>query len=740
MADNSRPTGSTITVGPQPKFTKGGDTVTVKLKYQVGFGHPRCNLMNSVLKAEWPTEFSLVDYTKEDAIYDGTNLAWALPQSATQGTYVYTLRQMLKCETYASPGNPCQGKSYATAGGTLSATFASSYVPAMSVTRHVAIADCICPHGLPDLTRWKSDWPIGTFPPWFTILDPIDIGDPSDLIVNIRNEQYYGRVVGVQTLEVPMGVGSAELAANPNLNFAEVPAQMFEVPANTEINARVEMELPASKPAGKTGAINQSGGAVAVRIFDPDRGHHATTVRQLVLYVPMTPGQDNTFPITVWHTLSEPAPLRLDAWAYQPGWECRVEPELLPAKVRGAESSVTAIIRPPRDAILGSGYPIDIVAWSEDSGEFAGMQRILDLPPVQFSPDQPEFANGDIQLVPAIPGTGEEAYVCATLRNRSETAVGASIEFRKTDILSTSPLFEEILSETTAEVPPGEIARACSDPFLWGGSHSFQVILRQPGYQEQVIRRNVGTVSTFDPGITGCLFVGEATGTPSFGHQSVRIGPVLFVAGHTTSGSSLINLVDCSSEGLIDVQIPQSDPMYGPAAHAILSQEVCGGNTPPHVQVSLAVGSFTILYGIDDSGNVVDTKTVSEMPGVQQVFLESESGIRTIAFAGSEICVVEICWGGCPAPPPYGMSLEVRNPLEEGHEVLLRTTLVGLPDWTVDLPGVVPLGGGESTEIEVALFPPEWGLPFAGDESRVEIEALTPEGQIIGGAWIQVWR
>jgi hypothetical protein len=64
---------------------------------------------------------------------------------------------------------------------------------------------------------------LGKTPPWVLLHDPLEFGDPVDLILNIRNENPFDRRVIVQAMEMPMGISSSHPGANPMLDFSGAP-------------------------------------------------------------------------------------------------------------------------------------------------------------------------------------------------------------------------------------------------------------------------------------------------------------------------------------------------------------------------------------------------------------------------------------------------------------------------------------------------------------------------------------
>jgi hypothetical protein len=383
---------------------------------------------------------------------------------------------------------------YANAGGTLDTDFNSTYVPHLSTSASVPICKLHGVFGWPDLTMWPFEWPVGFIPPWLDIWDPVEWGDPIDMLVNVRNQSEVARRIMVKTMTVPAGVSSTEVAANAALDFSSVPGTWYTVPANSTIAVQQPLNLPAARAVAVGNGTNE---AVAVQIRQPDGGGPPqVAVRQVIPFVSLIPGQDNVFPATVWHTVREPADLHLHVVANCPNWEASVEPDTLAAQNPGTSETVQVHLHPPEGVLLGSGCPVDIIAWT-DTGELAGAQRILDLPPVQASSAQPPFASREIVLEPEVPQPGESVRACAIVRNRADFPIQAEVLLGMSDHLSTTPSITEFFT-LPVEVPAAGISRVCSEPFVWTGDRSFQSIIRQAGYRDQSIRRHVAMAPMSD--------------------------------------------------------------------------------------------------------------------------------------------------------------------------------------------------------------------------------------------------
>ena len=738
IADNEKTAGSgkIILEGNEFEITPLGDVVTIQLKYRVGFEHPRCNLVNARLEAFWPDVFDLVSYSPtENAVITGDVLSWNLPPTDSSETeYTFTIHQTRRCEWPSGPSNPCPPDRSIYAGGTLTTNFQGTLIPPVSVSASDSIGTCLCLQ-FPDVTMWPGGWPIGTVPPWVLLHDPVELQDPFELSFNIANRDPFDRRVIVKALEVPLGISSPHPGANMALDFSNAPENWYSIPANTEIN--VQLETPFTGYAsGRPKQISEiTGGAIAVQVFDADHcGGPHVALHQLIPYMPMRAGEGGSLEVALWPTLREPGEVTVRGWSYAPGWDVTVTPDRFPVNTEGEIHPVQIHVQPPTRQRLGSGIPIDLVAWS-DTGEIAGELRILDLPPVQFSPDQPVYSSRDILLDPPEPRVGEETRVCAIIRNRSERSVRCEVALGQSAQLSTSPVFEEFFRDMV-EVSPQAILRICSNPFPWEGARSFQAAIHQEGYQDQVVHKNA--VGIQGPRKETCLMIGEVIHSPETGLPSIAAGPIVFYAAGSLDGLIPINAVDCTGDGEVDVEIPFSNPQGGTMAHIEFHEQACGGSNPIEVQLFLRNGSgLGALHAIDSLGEPAGSVAIQSGNEIQSLHLTRERGIARIDLEGAEICIQRICWE-CRKEEQFVIPLEIRNPQSNSTRVFLHTNLVGLPGWQVDIPDNFDLPGGGTANIQVLLVPPAYGPFYAGDLSYLEVNPLTLEGEILGGARITV--
>ncbi|MEA2059758.1 MAG: hypothetical protein U9P10_04410 [Thermodesulfobacteriota bacterium] len=106
-----------------------------------------------------------------------------------------------------------------------------------------------------------------------------------------------------------------------------------------------------------------------------------------------------------------------------------------------------------------------------------------------------------------------------------------------------------------------------------------------------------------------------------------------------------LGIQDCNNNDLLDITVPWSESTASPKAKIYFSSDVCNGNAPASVDVSLQHTFYATLTAYDDNNMVVDTQTAADdQSSVQTLTLTSTTGIRTIEIEGAEICITRICW------------------------------------------------------------------------------------------------
>ncbi|HQH74213.1 MAG TPA: C25 family cysteine peptidase, partial [bacterium] len=154
-----------------------------------------------------------------------------------------------------------------------------------------------------------------------------------------------------------------------------------------------------------------------------------------------------------------------------------------------------------------------------------------------------------------------------------------------------------------------------------------------------------------------CVEAGDVYTAPVLNLPSVNLGWVeFFAAVHPDGTQSLLSVTDCSRDSTLDVSIPGSGSDALRKARMVFSANVCQGQAPQTVEVTLMTVSPSTLYARDDAGAIVDTAAavipVGAAPGIQTLTLESPTGIRWIEFESEYICIVRVCWTCGPVTRP----------------------------------------------------------------------------------------
>ena len=163
---------------------------------------------------------------------------------------------------------------------------------------------------------------------------------------------------------------------------------------------------------------------------------------------------------------------------------------------------------------------------------------------------------------------------------------------------------------------------------------------------------------TTGPGME-CVTAGDVYTTPALNLPSVNLGWVEFFAAVQPDGTqALLSVTDCSQDSALDVSIPWSGPDALRKARMVFSPNICNGQAPQTVEVTLLTRSACALYARDDSGAIVDMAVVEasmvSVPGPRTLTLESPNGIRWIDIISSQVCILRVCWfcGAVVRPTP----------------------------------------------------------------------------------------
>ena len=149
-----------------------------------------------------------------------------------------------------------------------------------------------------------------------------------------------------------------------------------------------------------------------------------------------------------------------------------------------------------------------------------------------------------------------------------------------------------------------------------------------------------------NPAGSNCVTAGDYYKTCQSDLAQVDLGRVFLTQAKLANGDPVgLGIQDCNENDLLDITVPWSESTASPKAKIHFSSDICNGNAPASVDVSMQHTFYATLTAYDDNNMVVDTQTATDdQSSVQTLTLTSTTGIRTIEIEGAEICITRICW------------------------------------------------------------------------------------------------
>jgi hypothetical protein len=220
------------------------------------------------------------------------------------------------------------------------------------------------------------------------------------------------------------------------------------------------------------------------------------TYRNLDVTEDLKPGVTDVLTFSVANPKPVTATIDLVVINTCPGWTASVTPTGIINAAAGNMYTSTLRVTPPDPAVLGTGCHIDVQGWIGD--ELIGGIRKLDVPPVNLPHSDPPWLEKEISTIPTPPISGTLNQACIQLQNPlgfarvvtvtfREAVFGAGIPFTPITPTATYPFTLAPYSLQNYCVPWKPIASAVLH-------HCLQVILQQPGWQDQISQRNVDLV------------------------------------------------------------------------------------------------------------------------------------------------------------------------------------------------------------------------------------------------------
>lgn len=325
---------------------------------------------------------------------------------------------------------------------------------------------------------------------------PIQPGVPTKLCVTIVNSSNQPQTVEVEFALAAFGIG---------LDFTPIPAagnpRYVTVPANGSTKVCI-VWMPTVSDAGHRCiqvTIRQPG-------FDDLRSQ-----KNLDIVEPLRPGHFDRLVFPVSNPLSQVVDIEMRVFNNCPGWTVYAEPAVLYGMGFGEMREVVLHVQPPGNATLGSWCWIDVEAWAmvEPVPILLGGIRKVDHPPIEpRHPEDPPYAQREIEIDPYPLEVGRRTQVCATLYNPSPYDHTVTVEFSMADFgigLGFTPIAHPNNPQTVTIPAHGSRKVCISFVPVHPGHMCVQIRISKPGYKDVFSQRNLDVVEPLRPGSTDTL-------------------------------------------------------------------------------------------------------------------------------------------------------------------------------------------------------------------------------------------
>jgi len=326
---------------------------------------------------------------------------------------------------------------------------------------------------------------------------PVQPGVGTKLCVTIINSSGQPRTVTVEFGMANFGIG---------LSYTTIPAagnpQQVTVPPNGSAKACI-VWMPTIADAGHR--------CIQVTIRQPGF-RDLTSRRNLDVLQPLLrPGETDTLTIPVRNPLANTVDIEMRVFNHCPGWTVQAVPHLLAGMAPGEIRSVVLHVMPPSGAILGSMCWIDVEAWALVQPEpiLVGGIRKIDFPPLEpRHPEDPSFAQREIEVKPYPVEVGKRTEVCAVLENPGGAPITVDVEFSLADFGIGVPYtpIPHPDNPQTVTIPAFGSHRVCiSFVPMHPGHICIQIRISKEGYEDVFSWKNLDVVEPLWPGETDTL-------------------------------------------------------------------------------------------------------------------------------------------------------------------------------------------------------------------------------------------
>jgi hypothetical protein len=325
---------------------------------------------------------------------------------------------------------------------------------------------------------------------------PVQPGMPTKLCVTIVNKSSQAQTVEVEFALAAFGIG---------LPFTPITAagnpQTVTVPPNGTAKACI-VWTPTVSDAGHR--------CIQVTIRQPGYPD-VRSQKNLDIVEPLVPGQFDSLTLPVGNPLPQVADIEVRVFSHCSGWTVYAEPSLLASMGYGEVRDVVLHVLPPVTATLGSGCYIDVEAWALVQPEpvLLGGVRKVDYPPLEpRHPEDPPYAQREIEVNPYPLEVGRRTEICATLYNPSPVDLTVTIEFSLADFgigLPFTPITDPNNPQTVT-IPAYGSRKVCVHYMPTHAGHvCVQIRISRPGYKDVYSQRNLDVVEPLRPGQTDTL-------------------------------------------------------------------------------------------------------------------------------------------------------------------------------------------------------------------------------------------
>jgi len=325
---------------------------------------------------------------------------------------------------------------------------------------------------------------------------PVQPGMPTKLCVTVVNN-----TAQVQTVEVEFALAAFGIGLDFTPILAAGNPQTVTVPANGTAKACI-VWVPTVSDAGHR--------CIQVTIRQP--GHpDLKSQKNLDIVEPLVPGQFDQLTIPIGNPLPQLVDVEVRVFSHCTGWTVYAEPSMLEDMGYGEIRDVVLHVKPPVGATLGSWCYIDVEAWAmvEPEPILLGGVRKVDHPPLEpRHPEDPPYAQREIEIDPYPLEVGRRTQVCATLNNPSPVDQTVTVEFSLADFGIGLP-FTRIShpdNPQTVTIPAYGSRTVCISYVPTHPGHvCVQIRISKRGYKDVFSQRNLDVVEPLRPGETDTL-------------------------------------------------------------------------------------------------------------------------------------------------------------------------------------------------------------------------------------------